>query len=58
MVWSVQVCYSPVSQYGGSKPEVVNKKSEKSESQAARQGLAVFMASASVVLKQETSTLR
>jgi len=28
------------------------------ESQAARQGLAVLMASASVVLKHETSTLR
>jgi len=26
MAWSEQVYHSPVSQYGGSKPEVVNKK--------------------------------
>jgi len=28
---SEQVCHSPVSQYGGSKPEVVNKNIEKFE---------------------------
>jgi len=31
MVGPEQVCHSPVSQYGGLKPEVVNKYSEKLE---------------------------
>jgi len=31
MVGSEQVFHSPVSQYGGSKPEVVNKNSEQLE---------------------------
>jgi len=34
MVGSEHMCHSPVSQYGGSKPEVVNKNSEKLERKA------------------------
>jgi len=31
IVGSEQVCHAPVSEYGGSKPEVINKNSEKLE---------------------------